>query len=48
MLEAVSGSNTIKMGDYLIPVLTSPLKIAIGDTLTVSKGTDTLLTIHIK
>lgn len=48
MLEAVSKSNTIKMGDYLVAEMSEPLKIEIGDTLTVTHGEDTLLTIHIK
>lgn len=47
-LEAVSNSNTVKMGDFLIPLLTKPLKISIGDTLHVRRGEEILLTIHIK
>lgn len=48
LLEAVSRSNTIKMGDYLVPKISKPLKINIGDTLKVFHGEDLLLTIHIK
>ena len=48
LLEAVSHSNTIKMGDYLVPQLSNPVGIEIGDTLNVALGTDILLTIHIK
>lgn len=48
LLEAVSKSNTIKMGDYLVPMLSNPVKVEIGDTLTVSLDSTTLLTIHIK
>lgn len=48
LLEAVSRSNTIKMGDYLVPQLSNPVDIEIGDTLEVTLGAETLLTIHIK
>lgn len=48
MLEAVSKSNTIKMGDYLVAEMSKPVKIEIGDTLTVTHCEDTLLTIQIK
>ncbi len=48
LLEAVSRSNTIKMGDYLVPILSNPVKVEIGDTLTVTLASTPLLTIHIK
>ncbi|MDE6768928.1 MAG: hypothetical protein K2J78_04290 [Muribaculaceae bacterium] len=48
LLEAVSRSNTIKMGDYLVPQLSKPVEIGIGDTLNIALGTEILLTIHIK
>lgn len=55
LLEAVSRTNTIKMGDYLVPMLSSPLPIEIGDTLTVkyltapaARDSETLITLHIK
>lgn len=48
MLEAVSMSNTVKMGDYLVAELSKPLKVSIGDTLSVYHGDELLLTILIK
>lgn len=48
LLEAVSRSNTIKMGDYLVPILSNSVKVEIGDTLTVTLASTPLLTIHIK
>lgn len=48
ILEMVSRSNTIKMGDYLVAELSKPLKISIGDTLAVTHNDDHLLTINIK
>lgn len=48
LLEAVSRSNTIKMGDHLVPHLSNPVEIGIGDKLDVALGSETLLTIHIK
>ena len=48
MLEAVSATNTIKMGDYLLPVVSEPIGINIGDTVVVRKGEVILLTIHIR
>lgn len=47
-LEEVSRSNTVKMGDYLVPVLSNPVMINIGDTITVTLDGKNLLTIHIK
>ena len=48
ILEAVSKTNTIKMGDFIVPVLSAPLKVEIGDTLTVTQGSKILLNVQIR
>lgn len=47
-LEKISLSNTIKMGDYLVPCLYGPAPIKIGDRLSIVCGHDSLLSINIK
>lgn len=47
-LEAVSRSNTVKMGDYIIPELCGPVPVRIGDLLTVETPGNTLFEIHIR
>lgn len=47
-LASVSRSNTIKMGDYLAPELCGPVKVKIGDLLTVEADGSTLYEIHIR
>ena len=47
-LEAVSTSNTIKMGDYLVPVLCGPVPVKIGDILSVEAAGKSLFEIHIR
>lgn len=47
-LEAVSRSNTIKMGDYLVPELCGPVPVKIGDLLSVETSAKTLFEIHIR
>lgn len=48
LLEKVSSSNTIKMGDYLIPQLLGPTKVNIGDHLKVNLGSTPMFFIDIK
>lgn len=48
MLEQISVCNTVKTGDYLVPVLAGPLPISIGDRLSVCADDKVLLFIDIK
>lgn len=47
-LSAVSSVNTMKMGDILIPSLSASVDVYAGDSLDVSLGNTTLLSVKIK
>ncbi len=47
-LEKVSSSNTIKMGDYLVPQLLGPTKVNIGDHLKINLVSTQMFFIDIK
>lgn len=48
ILQEVSGANTLKMGDLIIPALPEGTEIKIGDILQLHAGDVTLLTVQIK
>lgn len=48
LLENVSRSNTVKMGDYIVPQLIGPTKVDIGDHLKINLGTTPMFFIDIK
>lgn len=48
MMEVVSAYNTVKTGDYIVPMLAGPIPIAIGDRISVCAGDNPLLYIDIK
>ncbi len=47
-IEMVSANNTLKTGDFIIPALSSPVAIKIGDRLEIACGTESLLWIAIR
>lgn len=48
LFPEISASNTLKIGDYLIPALSNGTPVAIGDTLELSLDSVTLLSVQIK
>lgn len=48
LFPEISASNTLKMGDYLIPALSTGVDVKIGDNLELRLGDRTLLVVPIK
>ena len=48
LFPEISASNTLKMGDYLIPALSQGTDVKIGDNLELRLGERTLLVVPIK